>query len=491
MAKTMCSFHKEKPAVWLCDECTRDYCSDCVVVIAETGGLMPDPECTLCNAKLNYLGGGNQAKPFWSMAHVFFAYPFRPAGLMALGFLAFVGLFLNMGLFSIFAGLLSFAVILKYGVATLEAVAQGQTEPPSVNDAISGDEDNLFLKFVGIILLLGLVMAIVTILVGELFGTLLSLLISVLTPAMFVYLAIDRNISSALNPLKLIGLAVTIGPPYILVVLLSNVISTGPVFVLSTLNEVSQGFLIGPVILAVAGYFAIVYFALLGYMLYENQGKLGYVAGDPYDELLPDELANHRKQRFGEVNVLLREQRVEDAFKRFTEAPPMLLTDQIYVERYFSLALQMRHEKSVAHAADLTIELLIDKDAADAGLDQWRKARDVIADYLPRSPKARHRLAESALSRNLRREAFLLLVNLHKQHEDYVYLESAYRLLAKLLEEDGKSAEANRVLLYLQDRMKRGVTSQSSKQKSDAEVESNPTAKIVDKDADSSEWGLI
>ena len=115
----------------------------------------------------------------------------------------------------------------------------------------------------------------------------------------------------------------------------------------------------GPVILAVAGYFSIVYFALLGYMLYENQGKLGYVAGDPNDELVPDTLENRRRQRFGEVNVLLREQKTEEAFKRFQEASAELLSDQTYVERYLSLALQMRHTQAISRAADLGIDLLI------------------------------------------------------------------------------------------------------------------------------------
>ena len=487
MAKTMCSFHKEKPAVWQCEDCDRDYCSDCIVVVAEPGGFNPDPTCPLCDTQLGYLGGGNQAKPFWSMAHVFFAYPFRPAGLMALAFLAFLGLFINFGLLSIFAMLLSFAVILKYGIATLEGVAQGHTEPPSINEAIRGDEDNLFLKFIGIILLVGIVMGIVTVLLGEILGTIFSLMISLLTPAMFVYLAIDRNMSSALNPLKLIGLAITIGPPYVLVVILSNIISTGPVFVLSTLGEFSEGFLVGPVILAVAGYFSIVYFALLGYMLYENQGKLGYVAGDPNDELVPDTLENRRRQRFGEVNVLLREQKTEEAFKRFQEASAELLSDQTYVERYLSLALQMRHTQAISRAADLGIDLLISKDAADAALDQWRKARDVVSNYLPHSPRSRHLLAESALARNLRREGMLLLVNMHKDHDDYEDLESAYRLLANLFQEDGKEAEAKRVLLYLQDRMKRGVKPTSAP----STEESSEPKKIVDKDADSSEWGLL
>ena len=490
MAKTVCSYHKEKPAVWQCEDCERDFCSDCVVVIAEPGGFNPDPSCSICDAKLAYLGGGNQAKPFWSMAHVFFAYPFRPAGLMALATLAFLGLFINFGLLSIFAMLLSFAVILKYGIATLESVAQGYTEPPSINEAIRGDEDNLFLKFIGIILLVGILMGIVTVLLGEILGTIFSLVISVLTPAMFVYLAIDRNMSSALNPLKLIGLAITIGPPYLVVVILSNIISTGPVFVLSTLGEVSEGFLVGPVILAVAGYFSIVYFALLGYMLYENQGKLGYVAGDPNDELVPDTLENKRRQRFGEVNVLVREQKSEEAFKRFQEAPAELLSDQIYVERYLSLALQMRDTQAISRAADLSIDLLISKDAADAALDQWRKARDVVSDYLPLSPVSRHRMAESAIARNLRREAMLLLVNLHKIHEDYADLEAAYRLLAKLFQEDGKETEAKRVLLYLQDRMKRGVQPKSAPSE-DASKPDERADKIVGKDADSSEWGLL
>ena len=56
-------------------------------------GAAPLPQCARGNEPLEYLGAGSDAKPFWSMAHVFFAFPFKGAGIAALGFLALTGFF--------------------------------------------------------------------------------------------------------------------------------------------------------------------------------------------------------------------------------------------------------------------------------------------------------------------------------------------------------------------------------------------------------------
>ena len=485
MSKSQCNYHTSKPSIWQCLDCTRDFCGDCVVSIAPRVGAPSLPKCALCAAPLNYLGGGNEAKPFWSMAHVFFTFPLKGPGIAALGFLAFVGLFFGFGLIGLLALIFSLAVILKYGLATLEAVADGQQEPPSINDAIQQDEDNLFLRFVGMMMILGFSTAVVTILIGETAGAVFSILLSLLSPAMFVFLAIDRQISSALNPAKLVGLAFTIGPPYLLVVLLSNVISTGPFFVLALLGEsFANSFLAGPITAAVLGYFAIVYFALLGYVLYENQAELGYVAGDPEDQVVAETLDNQRREVLGQSHVLFKEQRDADGFKRLMEAPTELRSDPIFAERFFNLAVEKRDPDALAVATDLHLERLCDKQAYDLALDGWRKARDVAAEYLPARPEWRHHLAEAALQRNLPKEAFTLLVNLHKPHPDYAELPSAYQLLSNLLKEQGRDEDAGRILRFLEQHAAKRLRTK----REPSEPESKP--EVAAKDSDSSSWKL-
>ena len=172
MTKDFCTYHQTRPAIWLCDECPRHFCTQCVVVIGDNP--QSNPRCALCEKPLDYLGSGNSAKPFWSVAHKFFIYPFSTSGIAFMVLVGLVSLVMPFGLLGLFALLFTVAVAVKYCFSVLEHVALGSTKAPSVTEAISGDEDHLFGKLVALMILIAFTQAVAEILISPAVGGVLA-----------------------------------------------------------------------------------------------------------------------------------------------------------------------------------------------------------------------------------------------------------------------------------------------------------------------------
>jgi len=408
------------------------------------------PRCPLCEKGLQFLGSGNSAKPFWSVAHKFFIYPFSTSGIAFIVLVGLLSLTMPFGLFGLFALLFTVAVAVKYCFAVLESVAMGSPNAPSVSEAVSGDEDHLFLKLVGLLIAVGFTQAVAEILISPIAGTVFAVLFTLITPAMIMLLAVTKQIGEALSPGRILGLTLSLGWPYVLAVFLTNVISTGPYLVLEFFSETLLSSLIAlPVLAALTAYFAVVNFAMLGYLLFEHQGALGFTAGDPDEERLPSTPDNLRKQLIGTVNVLAKEDRQSDALQHFHAARSTFADDMVYFQRYFDFARQCKDAKAIARVSDPYLELLMSKDATDQALDVWRDATSVSGAFKPKNPAIAHTLAERAHSKNLQKEALSLLVNLHKRTPGYPQLGAAYELAATVLRDLGDGAKAEQIEKFI------------------------------------------
>lgn len=444
------------------------------------------PRCVLCQDELRYLGAGNVAKPFWSVAHQFFAYALKPPSLVMLATIAFVSLFFfGTGAYGLGALLFAAAVVIKFGFAVLERVASGKSEPPSVNEAVGGDESHLFLKFFGLVAVVGFLVAAANEFGGQTFGTIVSMTFTLFAPAMIIYLAIERSITSALDPARLLRLTFSIGLPYLLVVFLTNVISTGPFMIVAAFYEFfTESSFATPLFTVLIGYFAVVNFAMLGYVLFENQSELGYIAGDPLDNAWPENAESERRRTFAEANVLAKEGRTTEALARFGNPSGELATDPVYLDRHFALANELRDEPAVKEAANRYINYLADHNAADQALDVWRLARKGVSTFKPNDAERCHELARHAFGKNLETEALALLANLHKQWPGYARLEEAYQLAIEILESRGDAKQAARITRFLAERP-------SETDATTATQSTSEPAKLASKDSGPESWALL
>lgn len=442
MSKDTCSYHSTRPAVWQCGDCARHFCTQCVTITdADPAG---PPRCTLCEAPLEYLGAGNAAGPFWSAAHLFFAMPLRGSGPVFLAFMGFLALIMPLGLVGLFVLLFAVAVGVKYCFGVLEAVAMGATSPPPLADAVSGDEHHLFLRFIAMLIVIGFVQTVAEVLVNPALGTAVAVLVTLVMPAMIILLAVDKEVGQALSPVRVTTLVFSIGWPYVLAVFLTNVISTGPYLIgMYFVDALSESVFALPVLAALTAYFAVVNFAMLGYLIFEHQGALGFVAGDPEEQRLPGTPENRRQQLMGEANVLVRESRSAEALEKLHQRRNEFADDLTFHQRHYELALGCRDAAAVARAADPYLELLMSRDGVDRALDVWRQAARMDGAFRPANPAIAHTLAEHAFGANRPREALALLVNLHKRAPDYGELQGAYELAARILREQGDTAKAD------------------------------------------------
>ncbi|MEM8766848.1 MAG: hypothetical protein AAGE43_05360, partial [Pseudomonadota bacterium] len=113
MAKTLCDYHSAAPATWECEDCSKSYCGKCVVLREEPGKYYP-PRCPLCEKELEFLGTGQHAKPFWTVAPMLFTYPFRGSGIPMLAVAGGLGYLSGTGLFTLPLLFLLLALIIRY-----------------------------------------------------------------------------------------------------------------------------------------------------------------------------------------------------------------------------------------------------------------------------------------------------------------------------------------------------------------------------------------
>lgn len=221
--------------------------------------------------------------PFWNRFPAFFAYPFRLHSIIILFALAFLnGFLLNIaaggstGL--IFAGLLGlvaglFAV--KYGYDILLRTAHGELDPPELNAETLMQGYELPFKQIAVFIVFGFVM------LGLMFVWLPLVFVFMvafvaLMPAIVMTLALERSVSAALNPRELGRMAFRIGWPYFavlgLVILLNGGAGTVMRFFGQGLPPGALAFLGG----FVQNYFLFVIMHLMGYLLLQYHGRIGF-----------------------------------------------------------------------------------------------------------------------------------------------------------------------------------------------------------------------
>jgi len=450
MTTDFCSYHESQPAIWLCNDCARQFCPKCVVVIGDQP--QSSPRCPLCEKRLAYPGGGSSAAPFWSVAHRFFIYPFSLSGGAFILLMGLLSLLIPYGFIGLCALLFAAVAAVKYCFAVMESVAMGSQRPPSAVAAVTGDENGLFIQLVGMLMGIALIQAVAGIVIGSIIGVLCAVLFALITPAMIMLFVFTGEIGAALSVQRIYDLTVSLGRPYLLVAVLTNVVATVPYVLFEVLGDalLASPFVL-PALASLIAYFAVVDFAMLGYLGFEQQSS-----ADPDDERLPATTDNLRKQLMGAVNVLAAEGRQADALQRFEKSRSEFAGDMVYHQRYFEFARQCNHELAIARASESYLALLVRRDAVDRALDVWREAAILAPAYKPRNPAVAHALARRAHARNLPEEALALLVNLHKRAPRYPALGSAYRLAATILRElgdDGKALQIEKFIrAFLQKR---------------------------------------
>ncbi|MFP6863922.1 hypothetical protein [Pseudomonas sp.] len=447
MERNHCHYHPVQPATWCCPSCPRQLGDCCVPLNADASEQAP--RCPLCQNPLNYLGAANTAQPFWERIPKFFLYALQTGPLAFAALLALATAFMP-GSLLVWIVLLSVAT--KYLYSVITANAEMLDRAPSLQSAFVGDGFDLFFKQLAIFILAGVALGMSAGLGSEAFTVAVSLTLMLLMPASIIRLALDREFTSALNPMLVGRVIKAMGWRYLILWVFLFIIWQSIDYVIYMLaHGLSLGLLM-PVASAVLAYFSVVMCAMMGYVVFQYQGALGYVIADDSQLKFYPEQEYGRRKALADAEVRLKEGQPEQALEAIAatleRAPNDLKLNERFHQLLFALNNRDRCLRHLAHYLPL-VALANPALAVNALLN----ARQLQGDYLPGDALVCEQVAEALLARHKVREGLSLLRNLHQRFPAYAHIPRAYLLAARGFAEGlGQLEPARQLLGFIRSR---------------------------------------
>lgn len=427
-----CAFHPLRPATWRCDACARSYCDDCIGDGPANGDR---DSCLLCDADLVSLGHAFTAQPFWRRLQESFRYPLAAPALGVIVGTALVGgLAPQLGLIGALVALAATGVLLKYAFTCLKRTSEGELVAPDVAEAWSGGVALLFkLIAIGVVFAIGVGAAFAAL--GPGMGMLLASLGLLALPAVVIVLALSGRLFTALNPAMSVRIIRAVGLPYGLLQAFILVM-TGSV---GLIQEVLGG--AGPLAQLlqsmVSNYYTIVVFHIMGYMLFQYQGALGFVArGDAGEGRAYKDRAALLRAR---LDVLVKDGRYGAARALYAEALARDPDDRALARRHldFLLALASAFDDADGLARDASVHLrrMLRQRHPEPLAPVYHRVREHLPGFVPEAPEVRVAVAKELADRGEYRAAVGLLNGLQRAFPDFDGLGAACHLMADCLEQ--------------------------------------------------------
>lgn len=441
-----------------------------------------EPVCPLCRTPLAEIGTEHLVPPFWSRFPFFFAYPLHPRALLPLvgvavassvaGYTSLPGLAMQAALF---------LLLYKLAYSSLSRMADGFRDPPPPAETLTGKLGPAIKQFVVFFIIL-MPLTPLSMFFGPVGAGLYVFLFTVVTPASIMVLAVTESIGSAINPGMLAGTIRNIGPAYLALLGLVTLLGGGPtVFQEFLMNHVGSEFqalieqfqadpesvdpealnaaresftesLYGwviPLMVFVQGYFTLVTFALMGYVLYQYHGKLGLSVVVDVETGTEGERRNEHPL-LGDIEVLTREGRLEDAARVLRERVVANRDDMKLRERFHRLLAAIGDvDKLCGHGAEYIGKLLDSSNAAKAA-EVYRDCRRANADFRLDKPEQVLPLASVMFQTVDHAGVVALASGFHRSAPDHADIPELYYLAARALSEGmDQDAKARPILGWL------------------------------------------
>lgn len=442
-----CHYHHRLPVRWSCPGCHTPFCATCVP--GGDGNFPPDePRCVLCRTPLMYQPPANTKTPFWQISARFFIYPMKGQAVL----LVLLGALLQGaapdGLLGLLLNILFYAMVIRFSLHVVELLAEDNWTPPALSSVMLGQEENLFLKQIGVYVgftALGLSAASVHPLLGLAYLAFAGLAL----PASIMVLAMSRSALRALNPILLAQVMLGIGWSYLLLWLCFSVVTSGPFIVAAWLPEEQNNALFSALLGATSCYFAVVSHAMMGYVLFSRAESLGIIDEPERGETLL-ESDYFSQQALGQSTVLIRAQRLNEAREVLNRALARQSQDLALHQRMQRLLSLLGDRQAMQAHLEVYLNLLLQQGQGGKAVEALQRARQQQVDLLPHDARLRHQLAEHAYRQNRHELANTLLLGLHQQAPHYPALAQAYLLLARIQAEGlGQLGNAEKLLGFV------------------------------------------
>lgn len=216
--------------------------------------------------------------PFWLRLHTFFTYPFsawQPIA-MIFGTALLSVLAASLSIFGFLGFIVLWAVMLKYAFESLRASTRGDFVPPNLSDRVLSEDIHLVFKQLILFVILFFVFFSFIAPLGLLPVILFGVAVILLTPAMIIILTVNDSLLQAINPVYFLGMAVRIGPAYLLMFFFLVLLYGAPTMlgnmVMDYLPQRMQIFIFA----AAKNYYTLVSYHLMGYVMFQYHERLKY-----------------------------------------------------------------------------------------------------------------------------------------------------------------------------------------------------------------------
>jgi tetratricopeptide (TPR) repeat protein len=432
-----CKYHPLDGATHICRQCHIHQCDKCIDMSNS------DARCFLCGNVLESLGAANTVEPFWRRLPEAFKYPLNASSMSLIVATSVISVLATLMPFLLILSLLMYLFaagsILKYSFSCLERTALGEMKAPDVMDAYQGGIKLLF-QLVLITIILSAVVGIAGYYLGNAIGGFLLVVIVVSFPAILIRFAQTENMLEAMNPLHALGLIAAIGLPYGLLIafILIMMSSVGVLHQLIGQMFPAISYLLQSVI---SNYYTVVLFHLMGYMLFQYQGQLGYIA----EEVDERPLTSEAEQLAAKIDVFLKEGDYEQVVKLYYHAFKHYPAEANFFERYFELLYACKKTALMMDYGTDYLLFLIKKKRFDKITLAYKQILMIAPEFVPVLPEVRVQLAGLLKQQGDVKRTIKLLNGMHKLYPDFAGLADAYQLLADALDDmPGMQAQATK-----------------------------------------------
>lgn len=420
-----CQYHPLTPATYECEHCQTSQCDHCV----DEGDKADNHACFICQNPAESLGAMYNAEPFWRRFQESFRYPFKTETIvfaLAIAFLNIVAVFLPFALIWL---LVLLGVFMKYCFSCLENTAKGSMIPPSITNAYEGGIV-LALKLIAILFIIGFSIVGVQIWLGTGMATLYGVIAVCCSPAIIINFSLSESVLDAVNPLKIIYLISAIGLPYGLLLAIIMIMS-GSIGFINELISNDESFISLGLQIAVSNYYTIVIFHLMGYMLFQYQGQLGFIARREDEE---DKQGRSGAERtLANIEVHVKEGRYEEALVLFQGALKTYNKNKDIYNQCFEFLLATKNLPLIDDFTPLYFEFLAKNQAKDQLTFAYKKILKVYPKFIPQAPEDRLLLAQECKASGDALSTVRLLNGIHQKFPNFARVIPAMELMVEAL----------------------------------------------------------
>ncbi len=447
-----CKFHPITPSVFSCGHCQDGYCDRCVD--HSVGG---EAHCFICGGHVEYQVTTDNVDPFWRRLEKAFKYPLNSQALMMVFGLSIASAILTalplQGLLAFIPQLLIAGLTVNYAFLCMTRTSEGEMEAPPLADAWSGSLGILLKLFLMVIVIFIGLNALVSY-VPPFVATIGIIVLFLGLPAILMSFAHTNSIIESVNPFNYVRIMFTVGVPYFVLLIFLFIMMTS-VGILSSLVNQELAAVATILETSIANYYAVVAFHLMGYMLFQYQGKLGYSTGDD-DAMLVK--AEPEDVILAHVNIQLKQGHYQRAAELLRDGIAANKRARSLWLRCFDVLYRTENRKELQTFADPYFHHLLESAQTDRIASDYKKTKQRLPRYVPAHAHLRFAIANACHRAGDAMSTVQLINGLHKLAPDYDNLIPAYQLMHQALQDipamAGQAEQCAKMITQLQRQQK-------------------------------------